>query len=105
MKARLLVAILFALALGLTAQAAPGPFRAPKGLKFRPLALTREVTASRGDQGGVQDQKTPSKLECRATGDPSANVNLDCDGILPNDEPHIAVNPTNPNHMVASSND
>jgi hypothetical protein len=64
-----------------------------------------EVASSRGDQAGVQDQKTPSKLECRAFGDPSANVNLDCDGILPNNEPQIAVDPSDPQHMVASSND
>lgn len=35
----------------------------------------------------------------------AANVKLDCDTILPNNEPHIAVDPANPRHMVASSND
>jgi len=61
--------------------------------------------SSRGDQAGVQDSKTPSKLECRASGDAAANVNLDCDGILPNNEPNIVADPVDPNHMVASSND
>jgi hypothetical protein len=48
---------------------------------------------------------TPSQLECVSSGDPSENVQLDCDTLLPNNEPHIAVDPTDPSHMVASSND
>jgi hypothetical protein len=32
-------------------------------------------------------------------------VQLDCDTPLPNNEPHITVDPLDPNHMVASSND
>ena len=48
---------------------------------------------------------TPSKVECVSSGDPSKNVQLDCDTLLPNNEPHIAVDPADPNHMVASSND
>src|SRR2546422_2967896 len=85
-------------------QAAPSRIGGPKGAKFRPLA-TSVVTSGRGDQTGVQDSKTPSKIECRVSGDPSANVLLDCDGISPNNEPNIAVDPANPNHMGASSND
>jgi Neuraminidase (sialidase) len=76
----------------------------PKGEKFSPT-VTSVVTSGRGDQAGVQDSKTPSKFECRASGNPSANVLLDCDGLSPNNEPNIAVDPTDPNHMVASSND
>jgi hypothetical protein len=93
------------LVLSQAVHAAPNPLRAPKGSKFRPLSATPEVMANRGDQAGVQDSKTPSKLECRASGDPSANVLVDCDGITPNNEPNIVVDPANPNHMVASSND
>ena len=93
------------LAFSQSVHAAPDPLKAPKGSKFRPLAATSEVMSNRGNQAGVQDSKTPSKLECRVDGDPSANVNLDCDGILPNNEPQIAVDPTDPAHMVASSND
>src|SRR5947207_13032698 len=54
-------------------------------------------------------QKSPPNLpgvqECTATGDPTANVNLDCDDPFPNNEPNIVVDPTDPLHMVASSND
>src|SRR6266545_281612 len=102
-KTRILVtAAIVALALSQATLAAP---HAPNGSRFRPLSASPEVASSRGDQAGVQDQKTPSKLECRAFGNPVANINLDCDGITPNNEPQIAVDPTDPQHMVASSND
>ena len=98
--------VLVALALPVSAASGASSLtQAPKGDKFRPLSATSVVASSRGDQAGVQDQKTPSKLECRVSGDPSANINLDCDGITPNNEPQIAVDPTNPLHMIGSSND
>jgi hypothetical protein len=54
-------------------------------------------------------QKTPpnapSVHECDASGNPTANVLLDCDDPFPNNEPNIVVDPADPNHMVASSND
>ena len=54
-------------------------------------------------------QKTPpnapSVHECDATGDPAANVSLDCDDPFPNNEPNIVVDPADPNHMIASCND
>jgi hypothetical protein len=46
----------------------------------------------------------PSRFECRALGS-GANTKLDCDDPLPNNEPDIEVDPANPAHMVASSND
>jgi hypothetical protein len=103
-KTRLLFAIsICTLALSQIATAAPTG--RPKQEKFSPLALTSAVTSGRVEQGGLQGQKTPSKLECRAFGEPAANINLDCDGITPNDEPQIAVDPADSQHMVASSND
>jgi hypothetical protein len=48
-----------------------------------------------------------SQIEC-TVGPPATaapNVNLDCDDIFPNNEPDIEVNPTDPLHMIASSND
>lgn len=35
----------------------------------------------------------------------AANVKLDCDEIFPNNEPDIEVDPVDPDHMIASSND
>jgi hypothetical protein len=55
-------------------------------------------------QGGRQPGSI-STVECTATGDPAANVNLDCDDPFPNNEPDIEVDPADPHHMIASSND
>jgi hypothetical protein len=46
----------------------------------------------------------PSELECTATR-AGFNTNLDCDDPFPNDEPDVEVDPADPKHMVASSND
>ena len=105
MKRTFLICVALALMLAQVVQASPNSRPVPKGSKFRPLATSSVTAAARGDQSGLQDQKTPSKLECRASGDPSANVLLDCDGITPNNEPHMIVDPTDPQHMVGSSND
>jgi len=48
---------------------------------------------------------SPSAYECTARGNPAADVRLDCDDPFPNNEPNVAVDPENPRHMVASSND
>src|SRR5215211_9427772 len=48
---------------------------------------------------------SPSVEECTATGDPTADLRLDCDDPFPNNEPNVVVDPANPLHMVASSND
>jgi hypothetical protein len=48
---------------------------------------------------------TYSNEECTATGNPAANVKLDCDDPFPNNEPDIEVDPLDPSHMIASSND
>jgi hypothetical protein len=55
--------------------------------------------AAKGDHKGV-----PSAFNCVAIGTPG-NTKLDCDDNFPNNEPQIAVDPLNPRHMVASSND
>ncbi|MDQ3751654.1 MAG: glycoside hydrolase [Actinomycetota bacterium] len=49
----------------------------------------------------------PSSRECTVRGAPD-NLNLDCDDPefeSPNNEPHIVVDPEDPQHMIASSND
>ncbi len=63
------------------------------------MAIKRSV-----DVAGFDKQHGPhSQLECVATG--SGNVKLDCDDPFPNNEPDIEVNPADPLHMIASSND
>ena len=57
------------------------------------------------DAAGFDKQHGPHfDFECTVTSG-GANTNLDCDDPLPNNEPDIEVNPDNPMHMVASSND
>jgi BNR repeat-like domain len=56
----------------------------------------------RGDEG---PPILPSEIECEVVSGGRLNVKLDCDSILPNNEPDIEVNPADPLHMVASSND
>ncbi len=47
-----------------------------------------------------------SSIDCTATTAPGAtNTQLDCDSELPNNEPDIVVDPEDPLHMIASSND
>ena len=48
---------------------------------------------------------SPSAHECDAVGDPAQNVRLDCDDPHPNNEPNIVVDPADPLHQIASSND
>jgi hypothetical protein len=64
--------------------------------------------AGRRSVWGVSQKSRPGSLsavECTATGNPSANVKLDCDDPYPNNEPDVEVDPTDPQHMIASSND
>jgi hypothetical protein len=68
-------------------------------LSLRPLMKPPALRAA-----GSVSPFTRSQLECVSSGDPSQNVQLDCDTPLPNNEPNIAVDPTDPNHMVASFN-
>lgn len=57
------------------------------------------------DVAGFDKQHGPhSQIECGVTATGS-NTKLDCDDPFPNNEPQIAVNPLNPNHLIASSND
>jgi hypothetical protein len=66
------------------------------------MATKRTVTP---DMAGFDKQHGPhSQFDCNATSG-GANTNLDCDDPFPNNEPDIEVDPANPLHMVASSND
>ena len=70
--------------------------------RFVGMAGKRSVVA------GAQIEKPSgphSNIECIVESEGQANLNLDCDEPLPNNEPDIEVNPTDPLHMVVSSND
>ncbi|MGZ4130074.1 MAG: sialidase family protein [Actinomycetota bacterium] len=66
----------------------------------------RSIDGLHRSTGSLAIGRVPSAADCITTATPgAANTQLDCDTKLPNDEPHIAVDPTDPLHMVASSND
>jgi hypothetical protein len=46
-----------------------------------------------------------SSEECSVKKRVPTNLRLDCDGIAPNNEPDLEVNPENPLHIIGSSND
>jgi len=84
------------------------------GASFLVIAIASiGSTASAEDAGDAKHPfvtnktppNSPSTFECTASGNPSADLNLDCDDPYPNNEPNVAVDPENPLHMVASSND
>ena len=55
--------------------------------------------------GGVGGGSLP-KSTCTSTGDPTANIRLNCDSdTSPDNETPITTDPTNPNHLLAGSND
>ena len=63
------------------------------------------AVSSAGIGGGAIDNTT-----CTTSGDPTANILIDCDKFPPNvpgptDETPIVVDPADPNHLLAGSND
>src|SRR5262245_21171645 len=67
------------------------------------MATKRSVDVN---MAGFDKQHGPhSQLECVAGANGAANVKLDCDDPVPNNEPDIEVDPADPRHMIASSND
>jgi hypothetical protein len=64
---------------------------------------TEGVAGSGG--AGVSSFKNVSGLLCTTATSNAANVNTGCEGKGPSNETSIAVNPTNPQNMVAAAND
>jgi hypothetical protein len=85
-----------------------GSVRTAHGLHY-PLALEGIGAARKHHNSHVAslgNGASGSQTECKVNNaNGTANQLLDCDGIFPNNEPHIAVDPADPMHMVASSND
>ena len=58
-----------------------------------------------GGGGGVGGGSLPNST-CTSTGNPAANVRLNCDSdTSPDNETPITTDPANPNHLLAGSND
>jgi hypothetical protein len=82
----------------------------PGFTKFYPLALEGIGAARKRSAdshvASLNDGDSASQIQCKTNNaNGSANLKLDCDSIFPNNEPNIAVDPTDPDHMVGSSND
>jgi hypothetical protein len=94
--------IAFQLALACVISAA-----APAGAEDEGLGAENRRRAAAGPR--VRGEAAlASSVDCEIAArvaDLEEGLNLDCDGPHPNNEPHIAVNPTDPRHLVASSND
>jgi photosystem II stability/assembly factor-like uncharacterized protein len=101
LRASLLAAALAAIAAVL---AGGGAARSSENGDLSFLGNKRSVSAHLAGAKGKHPHGIPSRFECTAPGG-GANTKLDCDDPLPNNEPDIEVDPANPNHMVASSND
>ena len=105
-KFRALVACSALLALGLAGaqsfQATAEESSARSGMAGRRSVERQSTSAASSSQ--ASPYFNPGGVECTVarTG---GNTNLDCDEVLPNNEPDIEVNPVDPNHMIASSND
>ena len=102
------VPIILASALVLTLAVGSNAVGAGRG--HHPTARGRSMP--RSTQGlvkpsaAIATRRVPSAFDCTAAAVTGAtNTQLDCDTQLPNDEPNIVVDPTDPLHMVVSSND
>jgi len=106
MRRKLMVVLVPGLLLALLAlQPAQGAAAAGRQRGVAPVRMAAVVTPrDRVRSSSVPAVFVPSQLECTAarTG---FNTKLDCDDPFPNNEPDIEVDPADPKHMVASSND
>ncbi|MGQ0669931.1 MAG: sialidase family protein [Actinomycetota bacterium] len=98
---------LVALTVGQIAAAGVGSRGPSRAAHRSAMALKRSVQASVAKHVRSSPLHLESEVECIAARKPgAANVNLDCDdGLAPNNEPDIEVDPLDPLHMIASSND
>jgi hypothetical protein len=98
--ARILTSLAGVLVLTISLGSAVGgtPTNGRAGVSTKPpiIAVTLRALA--------KTQSPLSAIECSVRGG-TQNVNLDCDDPFPNDEPDIEVDPGDPHHVIASSND
>ena len=73
--------------------------------------ITADIAEHKNYGGGTASSDAsaaaflPSSFECSVKKKVPTNVRLDCDGPSQNNEPDLEVDPTDPLHMIASSND
>lgn len=93
------------LALAALQPAQAGPRTASRQTNVAPTRMTAVATPRDRVRSSTEPAVfVPSQLECTATRT-GVNTKLDCDDPFPNNEPDVEVDPADPLHMVASSND
>ncbi|MCA1841671.1 MAG: glycoside hydrolase [Actinobacteria bacterium] len=79
------------------------------GGQFRTMSEGSEasIARARSDRRTQTGGFRPSDAECsvRASDHQLSGLDLDCDSDLPNNEPAMVVDPTDPRHVVVTSND
>jgi hypothetical protein len=108
---RLAAAVSVTAILGLApAMAIDRPFSTSHVL-VRPDIQAVVGTTNPGNTGGNFSKKQIERFRCTSSGDPTATVDMSCNDTeygqdwAPDNEVAVAVNPTDPNHIVAGSND
>ena len=80
-------------------------------IKWLPAPEQFDLSGGVGQTSGQFSKKQIERLRCTSSGDPSTAVDMSCNetGVEPDFNPDneiaIAVNPNDPNHLVAGSND
>ena len=74
---------------------------------YKGMATKRSVDRQTAtvNMGSLSPYFVGSNVQCTAGPMRTFNLQLDCDSQLPNNEPDIEVDPADPNHLIASSND
>jgi hypothetical protein len=109
------VAGLLVAALSGTSVARDRPFSTAKliAMKWGPAPEERDLGTGGGttDPGGVFSKEQIERFRCTSAGNPAAAVDISCNTTEynqdwnPDNEIAVAVDPTNPNHILAGSND
>lgn len=90
------------------------PFSAARliAMKLKPSVFEKDVARAGQTRPGAPFSKSQiEKFRCTSSGNPAASVDISCNTTTygqdwaPDNEIAIAVDPTNPNHLVAGSND
>jgi len=80
-------------------------------MKWLPAPEQFDLSGGVGQTTGQFSKKQIERFRCESSGDPSAAVDMSCNDtelgqdFSPDNEIAIAVNPNDPNHLVAGSND
>jgi len=114
-KTALAILILLAvLALAIQPVAARDKPNSPSELfptKWLPAPEQFDLAGGVGNTGGNFSKEQIERFRCESSGDPSAAVDMSCNttefgqDFAPDNEIAIVVNPMDPNHLVAGSND